>query len=120
MTIKNLAYRVQQRLSAATDGSFKRSHVYELLAAAFGHSSYAALCSESVFTQVRPSMELPALDVIKLQQRSHDLGYTLIHRCHFDGAIRRAAIRSTRSRSHPRHRGGATDVFGRLVDLERR
>jgi hypothetical protein len=75
MTIKNLAYRVQQRLSAATDGSFKRSHVYELFAAAFGHSSYAALCSESVFTQARPSMELPELDVVKLQQRSHDLGY---------------------------------------------
>ena len=35
MTIKDLAYRTQQRLADATAGSFKRSHVYELLAAAF-------------------------------------------------------------------------------------
>lgn len=75
MTIKDLAYRTQQRLSVATAGSFKRSHVYELFAAAFGHGSYAAFCSDSVFTQVRPSASLPAADSTALKQRCHDLGY---------------------------------------------
>ena len=75
MTIKDLAYRTQQRLSVATAGSCKRSHVYELLAAAFGHGSYAAFCSDSVFTQVRPSAPLPAPDPTALKQRCHDLGY---------------------------------------------
>lgn len=75
MTIKDLAYRTQQRLADATAGSFKRSHVYELLAAAFGHGSYAAFCSDSVFTEVRPSAPLPARDSTALKQRCDDLGY---------------------------------------------
>jgi hypothetical protein len=36
MTIKQLAFDAQQHLQAQTGTTFKRSHVYELLAAAFG------------------------------------------------------------------------------------
>ena len=75
MTIKDLAYRTQQRLADATAGSFKRSHVYELLAAVFGHGSYAAFCSDSVFAQLRPSRPLSAPDVTALKRRCHELGY---------------------------------------------
>ena len=75
MTIKDLAYRTQQRLSAVTTGSFKRSHVYELFAAAFGYDSYAAFCSESVFAQLQPAAPLPALESVALNQRCGDLGY---------------------------------------------
>ena len=42
MTIKELAYSAQQHLQASTGGSFKRAHVYELLAASFGFNSHAA------------------------------------------------------------------------------
>jgi hypothetical protein len=88
MTIKDLAYRTQQRLSDATAGSFKRSHVYELLAAAFGHGSYAAFCSDSVFAQLRqPSAPLPAPDTVALKRRCHELGYG-IGRCYSDRADR--------------------------------
>jgi hypothetical protein len=75
MTIKDLAYRAQQRLSVATTGSFKRSHVYELLAAAFERDSYAAFCSDSVFAQLPPSAPPPASDAAALKRRCHELGY---------------------------------------------
>lgn len=51
MTIKQLAFETQQHLQAQTGTIFKRSHVYELLAAAFGFNSYASLCAKHIFTQ---------------------------------------------------------------------
>lgn len=51
MTIKQLAFDTQQHIQAQTSATFKRSHVYELLAAAFGFNSYASFCAEHVFTQ---------------------------------------------------------------------
>ena len=50
MTIKQLAFDAQQHLQAKTSTTCKRSHVYELLSAAFGFNSYASLCTEHVFT----------------------------------------------------------------------
>lgn len=51
MTIKDLAYSAQQLLQTSTGGSFKRAHIYELLAASFGFNSYAALGADTVFTE---------------------------------------------------------------------
>lgn len=50
---KELAYSAQQHLQASTGGSFKRSHVYELLAASFGFSSHAAFGVDTVLTELR-------------------------------------------------------------------
>ena len=50
MTIKELAYSAQQHLQASTGGSFKRAHVYELLAASFGFNSHAAFGVDTVLT----------------------------------------------------------------------
>ena len=54
MTIKQLAFETQRHLQAQTSTTFKRSHVYELLAAAFGFNSYASLCAAYVFSK-RPA-----------------------------------------------------------------
>ncbi|WP_295456703.1 hypothetical protein [uncultured Thiodictyon sp.] len=51
MAIKELAYAAQQHLQAGTGGSFKRAHIYELLAAFFGFNSYAALTGQAVLTE---------------------------------------------------------------------
>lgn len=48
MTLKELAHAAQQSLQIRAGCDVKRSHVHELLAAAFGHSSWAAFLSESV------------------------------------------------------------------------
>ncbi|MGH8784846.1 MAG: hypothetical protein ACREYA_07130 [Cupriavidus necator] len=48
MTLKELAHAAQQSLQTRAGCDVKRSHVHELLAAAFGHSSWAAFLSESV------------------------------------------------------------------------
>ena len=53
MTIKELAYSAQQHLQASTGGSFKRAHVYELLAASFGFNSHAAFGIDAVLTELR-------------------------------------------------------------------
>ena len=75
MTIKDLAYRSQQRLSDVTAGSLKRSHVYELFAATFGYDSYAAFCSESVFAELQPAAPLPVPDTVALKRRCGELGF---------------------------------------------
>ena len=51
MTIKELAFSAQQHLQASTGTQIKRAHIYELMAAAFGFGSYAALCTDAVFTK---------------------------------------------------------------------
>ena len=48
MTLKELAHAAQQTLQTHAGCDVKRSHVHELLAAAFGRSSWAAFLSESV------------------------------------------------------------------------
>ncbi len=48
MTLKELAHLAQQTLHTRSGWPVKRSHVHELLAAAFGHRSWAAFLSDSV------------------------------------------------------------------------
>ena len=49
MTIKTFAFSAQQRIAERCGISLPRSHIYELLAAAFGFGSHAAQCADSVF-----------------------------------------------------------------------
>lgn len=48
MTLKELAHLAQQTLQTRAGCPVRRSHVHELLAATFGHGSWAAFLSESV------------------------------------------------------------------------
>lgn len=48
MTLKEFAHLAQQTLHARAGCPVRRSHVHELLAAAFGHRSWAAFLSDSV------------------------------------------------------------------------
>jgi hypothetical protein len=48
MTLKELAHLAQQTLNTRAGCPVRRSHVHELLAAAFGHRSWAAFLSDSV------------------------------------------------------------------------
>lgn len=75
MTIKELAYSAQQHLKSVTGCSFKRAHIYELLAAALGFKSYAALCSDCVFTQREKNKTIPAQHQAMIRQRVVELGY---------------------------------------------
>ena len=75
MTIKQLAFDTQQHLQAQTSTTFKRSHVYELLAAAFGFNSYASFCAEHVFTQGGLTSRPPAKYGESVGHRSLELDY---------------------------------------------
>ena len=48
MAIKELAHSAQQHIQASTGCTFRRSHVYELLAAAFGFKSFAAFSASAL------------------------------------------------------------------------
>lgn len=75
MTIKALAYSAQQYLQATTGSSFKRAHIYELLAASFSFNSYAAFGIDAVFMQRQPDKKRAAFGNSVIRQRCVDLGY---------------------------------------------
>lgn len=75
MAIKDLAYIAQHHLQAHTGTQFKRAHIYELLAAAFGFNSYAALCSEAVFTEQSLSCRRATDFIEHIKARCLDIGY---------------------------------------------
>lgn len=75
MTIKDLAYSAQQLLQASTGGSFKRAHIYELLAASFGFNSYAALGADTVFTEQSLSSRRASSYGSLVRNRCIEIGY---------------------------------------------
>ena len=75
MTIKQFAFDTQQHLQTQTRTAFKRSHVYELLAAAFGFNSYASLCADYIFTQGGLTSRRPAKHGESVGRRSLELDY---------------------------------------------
>ncbi|WP_301102481.1 hypothetical protein [Propionivibrio sp.] len=75
MTIKQLAFDAQQHLHANTGANFKRAHIYELLAAALGFSSYASLTAGHVFTQNGLTSRHPASFAERVGRRCLDLDY---------------------------------------------
>lgn len=84
MIIKEFTYLTQQSLQSSTGSTFKRTHIYELLAAFFDFNSYAALSAESVFTQDSEDTlmqlqqdENQQLQLhFRIQQRCTELGYS--------------------------------------------
>ena len=75
MTIKQLAFDTQQHLQAKTGTPFKRSHIYELLAAGLGFNSYASLCADHVFTQGGITCQRPAKHGESVGRRCLELDY---------------------------------------------
>lgn len=77
MTIKQLAFDTQKHLQAQTGTPFKRSHIYELLAAGLGFNSYASLCADHVFTQCSITCQRPAKHGESVGRRCLELDYPL-------------------------------------------
>jgi hypothetical protein len=75
MKLKELAYSAQNHLQAATDCSFKRAHIYELLAASFGYKSYTAFGVDAVLTWRRPGDTRPSPHRAGVRKRCNELGY---------------------------------------------
>jgi hypothetical protein len=73
MDIKAIAHAAQQHLKASTSTQLPKTHLYELIAAACGFGSYAALLSQAVLVQAsgRATFDSPLL-----LQRCRKLGYT--------------------------------------------
>lgn len=75
MTVKELAYAAQRHIQASTGASFKRAHIYELLAAAFGFNSHAAFGIDSAFAELGPHDERSAVCTALIKRRCIDLEY---------------------------------------------
>lgn len=74
MTLKELAHLAQQTLQTRAGCPVRRSHVHELLAAAFGHGSWAAFLSESVLADAAVG-SAPTGGMPGLVGRAVQLGY---------------------------------------------
>jgi len=75
MTIKNIIYSAHQILEQVANIPVKRSHVYELLAAAFGFNTYASLTSNAILIQSKRPRKVGTINLDLIQQRSEELGY---------------------------------------------
>jgi hypothetical protein len=74
MTLKELAHLAHQTLQDRAGCPVRRSHVHELLAAAFGHRSWAAFLSEAVLADAGVG-SAPASGLPELIGRAVQLGY---------------------------------------------
>lgn len=75
MTIKSIIYSAHQRLEQVANPPLKRSHVYELIAAAFGFNTYASLTNQAFLIQSKKPRSADTIDMGLLQLRSEELGY---------------------------------------------
>lgn len=75
MSLRQLTYSAQQQLQTNTGIPFRRSHVYELLAAALGFKSYAAFVSQAVLTHRSPNDKRADPRSALVVTRCLDLGY---------------------------------------------
>jgi hypothetical protein len=75
MTIKNTIYSAHQRLEQLAQIPVKRSHFYELMAAAFGFNTYASLTHQAILIQRKSPTTAGAINLDLIQQRSELLGY---------------------------------------------
>ena len=75
MTIKKIVFEVQSALSKAHGITIKRSHVHEMLAALYGHASYAALTKQCLLAQYIGSGPSQPLDIVGAASRAQGLGY---------------------------------------------
>lgn len=75
MTVKELAHAAQQTLQTHAGCIIKRSHVHELLAAAFGFSSWAAFLSEAVLADGAVGADAPSGGLPRVIGRALQLQY---------------------------------------------
>lgn len=75
MTIKSLAHSAQKHLQANSSSPFKRTHVYELIAAAYGFGSYAALNATAILADLPTPTRYVSIDLNSIQKRGVELGY---------------------------------------------
>lgn len=75
MSVKEVAYAAQQELEANTGRAFKRAHIYELFASAYGHKSHASFSASSVFTCAHVLSSAFDPDVNAVRDRLLSLGY---------------------------------------------
>jgi hypothetical protein len=76
MTTKSLAYSIQKYLQEKTGATIARSHVYELIAAAFGFNSRAAMASAFVLVEKSLSVRWPSEHEAGVLNRAFALGYS--------------------------------------------
>jgi hypothetical protein len=76
MTLKNLAFSAHQRAEAAAAVRLSRSHIYELLAAAFHYKTYKALTCSAVLIPEDPHSDSARCHHQEVQKRCLELGYT--------------------------------------------
>jgi hypothetical protein len=78
MNAKTIAHSIQVALHTATSLDLKRSHVHELIAAAFGCGSYAAMLSRGVLCPMpRALAQRQRLEGLAISRRACGLGYPL-------------------------------------------
>ncbi|MCF5889806.1 hypothetical protein K3H46_02030 [Aeromonas veronii] len=77
MTIKQFVFDVQQSLQAEYGFPIKRSQVYELIAANFGHQSYAALKSKSIL--LSGATWNSKLNIHAIELRAQQLNFSDVH-----------------------------------------
>ncbi|MGL4315982.1 MAG: tetratricopeptide repeat protein [Pseudomonas sp.] len=75
MAIKAFVYTTKHQLEAATQQSFRHTHVYELLAASFGFNSNAALSAAHVFAAMGQAYQPSTTSLGALHKRLVELGY---------------------------------------------
>ena len=79
MTVKELAYAVQRHIQDAIGADFKRSHAYELLAAAYGFRTFASIQTEWVFSGLSLCERWPSENESNVRARCRDLGLSDAH-----------------------------------------
>lgn len=75
MTIKSTIYSAHQTLEQLAQIPVKHSHVYELLAAAFGFNTYSSLTHQAILIQRKSQRAAGSINFDLIQQRSELLGY---------------------------------------------
>lgn len=76
MNAKNLAHSIQASLRTAASLDVKRSHIHELIAAAFGHGSQAAMLATGIpCSMPQPLANCQELDGLAASRRAVALGY---------------------------------------------
>lgn len=76
MTVKNIVFRTSQRLNQIVAAKIKKSHIYELFAAAFNFNTYAALGSKIIFIEYDEPLTENLVDQLKIRTRCIELGYS--------------------------------------------
>ena len=79
MTVKELAYAVQRHIQDTIGTDFKRSHAYELLAAAYGFRTFASTQTEWVFSGPSLCERWPSENESNVRARCRDLGLSVAH-----------------------------------------